>query len=78
MINYGHNARKEHDAETEANIKINTKLDQICQNLTELRVDQRSLSNKVTDMDKELYRLKGDVETAFLRIDELRKEINHD
>lgn len=55
-------------------IKANMKLDQTCQALTELRLDVRSLSSSLNEMDRRVTILERDVKTAFNRIDELKEE----
>ena len=54
-------------------IKANMKLDQTCQALTELRLDVRSLSSSLNEMDRRVTILERDVKTAFVRIDELKE-----
>lgn len=54
-------------------IKANMKLDQTCQALTELRLDVRSLSSSLNEMDRRVTILERDVKTAFNRIDELKE-----
>ena len=59
-------------------IKLNLKSDNMCQNLTELRVETRSqmkeISDKLCDHDKKIAVIERDLKTAFHRIDEIRKE----
>lgn len=55
-------------------IKANMKLDQTCQALTELRLDVRSLSSSLNEMDRRVTILERDVKTAFVRIDELKEK----
>ena len=55
-------------------IKANMKLDQTCQALTELRLDVRSLSSSLNEMDRRVTILERDVKTAFNRIDELKEK----
>lgn len=54
-------------------IKANMKLDQTCQALTELRLDVRSLSSSLNEMDRRVTILERDVKTAFNLIDELKE-----
>ena len=55
-------------------IKANMKLDQTCQALTELRLDVRSLSSSLNEIDRRVTILERDVKTAFVRIDELKEK----
>jgi septal ring factor EnvC (AmiA/AmiB activator) len=56
-------------------IKANLKLDTVCSTTTETRADIKSLFNSQADMDKRMSIFENDLKTAFIRIDELRKEV---
>lgn len=56
-------------------IKANMKLDQTCQQLSELRLDVRNLSSSINEIDRRVTILERDVKTAFNRIDEIKSEV---
>jgi chromosome segregation ATPase len=60
---------------TEALIKANIKLDQLCAMMTETRQDIKSLNKVQTELDKRLSVVEKSLETAFNKIDELREEV---
>lgn len=62
---------------SEALIKANIKLDQVCATTTETRTDIKTLHNSMIEMDKRLSVVESDLKTAFRRIDELREEVKH-
>ena len=53
-------------------IKANMKLDQTCQQLSELRLDVRNLSSSINEIDRRVTILERDVKTAFNKIDEIK------
>jgi capsule polysaccharide export protein KpsE/RkpR len=57
-------------------IKANIKLDQVCAVTNETRTDIKSLNKDIVELDKRMSVIERDVKTAFMRIDELRNEIN--
>lgn len=57
-------------------IKANIKLDQVCAVTNETRTDIKSLNKDIVELDKRMSVIERDVKTAFMRIDELRDEIN--
>ena len=59
----------------EAILKANLKLDSLCATTNEIRTDIKCMQTKINDMDKEISILKRDLETAFMRIDELKQEV---
>ena len=56
-------------------IKANMKLDQTCQQLSELRLDVRNLSSSINEIDRRVTILERDVKTAFNKIDEIISEV---
>lgn len=56
-------------------IKANMKLDQTCQQLSELRLDVRNLSSSINEIDRRVTILERDVKTAFNKIDEIKSEV---
>lgn len=56
-------------------LKVNLKLDQVCQTTVEIRTDVRTMQNKQIEHTEQIARLEQSVATAFLRIDELRAQI---
>ena len=63
----------------ESLLKANIKLDQVCATTTETRTDIKALNKDIIEMDKRISVIERDVQTAFMRIDELResKEDKH-
>lgn len=56
-------------------IKLNIKLDQLCNTTNETRTDIKAMDSKLVQMDKEVELLKLDVKTAFIRIDEIKETL---
>ena len=56
-------------------IKANMKLDQTCQQLSELRLDVRNLSSSINEIDRRVTILERDIKTAFNKIDEIKSEV---
>lgn len=54
-------------------LKANIKLDSVCSVTNEIRTDIKSMQNRQNQMDQELAIVKRDIETAFIRIDEIRE-----
>lgn len=73
------NASKEESSQfegiREGLIKANIKLDQVCAVTNETRTDIKSLNKDLIEIDKRVSVIERDVQTAFMRIDELRAEI---
>lgn len=59
----------------EALLKVNIKLDQVCAVTNETRSDIKALNKDLTDLDKRISVIERDVQTAFIRIDELREKV---
>lgn len=57
-------------------IKANIKLDQVCAVTNETRTDIKALNKDIVELDKRISVVERDVETAFMRIDELRDRID--
>lgn len=55
--------------------KANMKLDQLCATTTETRTDIKSMTAILNEHGESIAVIKRDLETAFMRIDELRKHI---
>ena len=63
------------DSIKEGLLKANIKLDQVCAITNETRADIKKLNKDLADMDKRISVVERDVQTAFLRIDELREAV---
>lgn len=63
------------DGIKESLLKANIKLDQVCAVTTETRTDIKALNKDMVEMDKRISVIERDVQTAFMRIDELRDTI---
>lgn len=57
-------------------IKANIKLDQVCAVTNETRTDIKALNKDIVELDKRISVVERDVQTAFMRIDELRDRID--
>lgn len=57
-------------------LKVNLKLDQVCATTADIRTEVRTMQNKQIEHTEQIARLEQRVATAFLRIDELREQIN--
>lgn len=55
-------------------IKVNVKLDHLCNTTAETRTDIKSLNNNIIELDKRVCIVERDLKTAFHRIDELKTE----
>ena len=56
-------------------LKLNMKLDQVCTTTTEIRTDIKTMQTKQIEHTEQIAVLTGRVDTAFMRIDELRTAI---
>lgn len=63
------------EANQEFRVKVNMKLDQICNTTTDIKTDIKSIQQKQSEHSEAIVVLKRDLETAFMRIDELRDSI---
>lgn len=59
-------------------IKANIKLDQLCAVTNETRTDIKALNKDIVELDKRISVVERDIQTAFLRIDELRDSIKNE
>lgn len=70
---------KEHEAELntlrEGIFKANMKLDQVCATTNDIKTDIKSMNKTLNEHGEQIAVIKRDLETAFMRIDELRNEI---
>lgn len=64
------------DGIKESLLKANMKLDQVCATTNETRSDIKGMNLKIQSLDKELEVVKRDVQTAFVKIDELKERVN--
>lgn len=81
---YGFSRNRKQDIKTdekasseihEALLKLNLKTDQICQTTNETRTDIKAMDRRINELDKEVGITKRDLETAFVRIDELKEKV---
>lgn len=59
----------------ESLLKANLKLDSVCATTNETRADIKSMQTQVNALDKRIGIAERDLQTAFIRIDELKEEI---
>ena len=57
-------------------MKANLKLDQLCQNSNETRLDVKSLNSKVVDIERRVTIIETNMQTAFKDIDELKERVD--
>ena len=85
-VTFYRNTRKDIKADTQSEshrfedireglIKANIKLDQVCATTNETRTDIKALNKDIVELDKRISVIERDVQTAFMRIDELRDTI---
>ena len=56
--------------------KANMKLDMVCNTTTDIKTDIKAMDSKLEEHGKQIAVITRDLETAFIRIDELRDRIN--
>lgn len=56
-------------------LKVNMKLDQVCTTTSEIRTDIKTIQNRQLEHTEQITVLQERINTAFLRIDELRKDV---
>ena len=56
--------------------KANMKLDVVCNTTTDIKTDIKAMDSKLEEHGKQIAVISRDLETAFMRIDELREQIN--
>lgn len=76
-INYGTGRHDKTDSETEeiktSLIKCNMKLDQLCATTSAIQTDIKAMQSRVNDVEKTIGVMQRDLQTAFIRIDELKR-----
>ena len=56
--------------------KANMKLDMVCNTTSDIKTDIKAMDSKLEEHGKQIAVISRDLETAFMRIDELREQIN--
>ena len=81
LVNQTKNGKKDTQAEearfarlNESLLKANMKLDTVCATTNETRADIKSLNAGLGEVDKRVSVMERDLQTAFMRIDELREQ----
>ena len=64
------------ETDTEFKVKVNSKLDQICATTNDIKTDIKAIQQEQRQHAEDIAVIKRDLETAFMRIDELRNMIN--
>ena len=64
------------ESDTEFKVKVNSKLDQICATSNDIKTDIKAIQQEQRDHAEKIAVIKRDLETAFMRIDELRDAVN--
>lgn len=76
-INYGTGRHDKTDSETEeiktSLIKCNMKLDQLCATTSAIQTDIKAMQSRVNDVEKTIGVMQRDLQTAFVRIDEIKR-----
>lgn len=57
-------------------LKVNLKLDQVCQTTTDIRTDVKAMQAKQIEHTEQIAKMEQNIETCFFRIDELREQVN--
>lgn len=58
--------------------KANMKLDMVCNTTTDIKTDIKAMDSKLEEHGKQIAVISRDLETAFIRIDELRERIDRE
>lgn len=66
----------ENNSLREGIFKANMKLDMVCNTTTDIKTDIKAMDSKLEEHGKQIAVISRDLETAFMRIDELRNQIN--
>ena len=66
---------KDHDSQKENNIKMNMKLDVLCQNTNQILLKQEKQEDRLQNVEKEQVILQRDLKTAFNAIEELKERM---
>lgn len=56
--------------------KANMKLDMVCKTTSDIQTDIKAMNTKLEEHGRQIAVISRDLETAFMRIDELRDQIN--
>lgn len=65
------------DGIKESLIKANLKLDQVCATTNETRSDIKSMNEYLNAVEKRVAVLENTIKTVWMRIDELKGQVNH-
>ena len=68
-------AEQEQASLREGIFKANMKLDQLCATTNETRADIKAMSQILSEHGESIAVIRRDLETAFMRIDELREQV---
>lgn len=74
VYGWWHGRDKEKSDRTEQFVKINWKLDAVCQSQTDIKDDVRELKKNTTDTDKRLTVIEEQIKVANHRIDDLERK----
>lgn len=58
--------------------KANMKLDMVCKTTSDIQTDIKAMNSKLEEHGKQIAVISRDLETAFIRIDELRDRIDRE
>ena len=75
ILNYAKGNEREHDDGVESRIRMNVKLDQISATTASIQTDIKAMQKNYSELDKRVVIVERDLNTAFIRIDELRESI---
>ena len=56
-------------------LKVNLKLDQVCTTTSDIKADIKSMQTKQIEHTEQIAKMEQNINTAFIRIDELREQI---
>lgn len=73
---YKNNSKKDVEKETERNIKINMKLDQLCKGTDDIKIDNKNMSNILENINHKIIDLEKDNLIKTHDIDDLKSRVS--
>lgn len=67
---------RDKDSSKENNIKMNLKLDQLCNNTSQILIKQERHGERIQELERQYAVMERDLKTAFNQIDELKGKVN--
>lgn len=73
ILNYSSTHNKDAYAQKEAVLTMGVKLDGLCATCNQISTDIKAQAQRVNELEKEFVIIKRDLETAYIRIDEIKR-----